>query len=296
MRDFCTEHGEGKKWYLQAKNYSDELLFQELSAIQKEIVGAETRAELRMRIYGNRFSKMFGTYSDQNKQKDSSPPDQSPDARLSEKELLERQQVQSFGQVLPIEEVEKVIDLAESITRMPCGCRFKTTGKADKRYCFGFVIDKLGTAEKFPDSASSFESLDRKEAIRILREYDEQGQLHTVWARVPPHIGGLCNCDHDCLAYRGFIEKGGVPRFFRAEYICQIDWDLCTGCRECMKQCQFGAQFYSNGMAKVHIDPTRCFGCGVCRAVCPHDAISMIPRQEVPEAADIWLKNEKRGE
>ncbi len=255
MCEFCTEHREGKKWHLQAKNYSDQLLFQKLSATLKEIVRAETRAEMRMLTYGNRFEKMFRAYK-------SSPPDQSPYVRLSEEELLQRQKVKSFGHVLPIEDVEK-------------------------------VIDKLGTAEKFPE-ASSFELLDRKEAKKILRKYDEQGLLHTVQAKVPPHIGGLCNCDHECIAYRGYIEKGGVPRFFRAEYICQIGWDLCTGCRECMKQCQFGAQFYSNGMARVHIDPTRCFGCGVCRAACPHDAITMIPRQEVPEAVDIWLKNEKK--
>ena len=26
MCEFCIKHGEGKKWYLQAKNYSDDLL------------------------------------------------------------------------------------------------------------------------------------------------------------------------------------------------------------------------------------------------------------------------------
>jgi hypothetical protein len=26
MCEFCHQHGEGKKWYLQAKNYSDDLL------------------------------------------------------------------------------------------------------------------------------------------------------------------------------------------------------------------------------------------------------------------------------
>ena len=26
MCEFCHKHGEGKKWYLQAKNYSEDLL------------------------------------------------------------------------------------------------------------------------------------------------------------------------------------------------------------------------------------------------------------------------------
>ena len=26
MCEFCLKHGEGKKWYLEAKNYSDDLL------------------------------------------------------------------------------------------------------------------------------------------------------------------------------------------------------------------------------------------------------------------------------
>ena len=29
MCEFCTEHGEGKKWYLQMKNYSKELEHEE---------------------------------------------------------------------------------------------------------------------------------------------------------------------------------------------------------------------------------------------------------------------------
>ena len=46
MCEFCTKHGEGKKWYLQMKNYADELLHEELSSTQKDIVKA-TRGTLR---------------------------------------------------------------------------------------------------------------------------------------------------------------------------------------------------------------------------------------------------------
>jgi MinD superfamily P-loop ATPase len=100
----------------------------------------------------------------------------------------------------------------------------------------------------------------------------------------------VCNCDGDCEAYRGYIKERGIPNFFHAEYICQVDPDQCTGCKECMSQCQFGAQFYSSAMGKVSIAPELCFGCGVCRVACPQNAISLIPRAESPQAANIWLK------
>lgn len=32
MCEFCTKHGEGKKWYLEMKNYAGELLHEQLGA------------------------------------------------------------------------------------------------------------------------------------------------------------------------------------------------------------------------------------------------------------------------
>src|SRR4030042_4554897 len=45
MCEFCTQHGEGKQWYLQMKNYSNELLHTPLTPQEKEIVGYTTRRE-----------------------------------------------------------------------------------------------------------------------------------------------------------------------------------------------------------------------------------------------------------
>lgn len=292
MCQFCTEHGEGKKWYLQMKNYSDVLLHEELSSSQKDIVEATTRLEALVRGFENSVMPAISGVSKAQDESQNAPPpaEESPKVQPSEDEIVARRKGRYFGQVLPIEDAERVIDMVDSITRYPCGCRFTTTGKTDKRYCFGFGIDRMGILGKFPDAASSLEVLDKEETKRIFHAYDEEGLVHSVWSCAPPYVYAMCNCDRDCLPYKGYIEQGGPPSFFRAEYVCRTDWDLCTGCKSCMSQCQFGAQFYSSALAKVYIDPTRCFGCGVCRAACPNDAIALVPRQEHPEAANIWLR------
>jgi ferredoxin len=266
MCEFCTEHGEGKKWYLQMKNYTDEMLHQELTSIQKEIVSAKTRLEWNRRFWRGFVAPAFNGKSE------------IPRSEVFKSKTLAGDKIEHFGQVLPIEDVEQVIKMVDSITRLPCGCRYISTGKTDKRYCFGIGIDKWGLVGTFPDSASSLEKLSKQEARKIIRGFDLEGLVHSIWTGVTPYVIGICNCDHDCLAYGGYIERGGQPSFFKADYIYQVNIELCNGCKACMSQCQFGAQFYSSALSRVYISPEKCFGCGVCRAACPTNAIDLVPR------------------
>ena len=290
MCEFCTAHGEGKQWYLQMKNYSEELLHAELSSAQKAVVGTNTRFEWVVGFWENFVIPAIGSIPKKQATVQENTEPEQPQVQPTEEEIVSVRKVVHFGQVIPIEDVERVIDQVDSITRLPCGCRYLTTGKTDKRYCFGFGVDRLGILGRFPEASASLEVLSKEEAKRLFRKYDEEGLMHSIWVGVTPYVEGICNCDRDCGAYKGYIEMRGAPSFFRAEYICQTDWDRCTGCKECMSQCQFGAQFYSSALGKVYIDPTRCYGCGVCRAACQNDAIQLIPRQESLAAAQLWLK------
>jgi len=281
MCEFCHKHGEGKKWYLEAKNYGEDLLSD--ARRRKFITSFGSEADQ----IGDGVSKM--------EQLDSLPGFV---RRVISWRVTRQMKKMHYGQVLPIEDVERIFDFVGSITRVSCVCRKATTG-ADARYCYGISIapDGGALARLFasPESAAStapanpgLETRTKEQAIAEFREYEKEGLCHTVWTFVTPFIGGICNCDRsDCLAMRSTVTYS-VPVMFRAEYVAEADPDLCSGCRACMRVCQFGAIGYSAAMAKASVDPRRCYGCGICRSVCAKAAIRLNERRSVKVAANLW--------
>jgi len=262
MCQFCIQHGEGKKWYLTMRNYSRELWAQEERAEFMTDYGArfEERSSKRVALLDTLINKPVV-------------------GRFVRRMAIRKQKAEHWGQVVPIEDVEQIMDLQDSIVRLPCVCRILTTGHREARYCFGIGVDMAGTLAKYPD-ASSFEVLEREEAKNILRSFDKQGLVHSVWTFKTPYIGAMCNCDQDCMAYRLQVNTNLMQLMFRAEYVGLVDWDLCNGCKKCLLHCQFGAIRYSNTMKRVTIEMTQCYGCGVCRAVCDKSAITLKPRAD----------------
>ena len=106
MCEFCAEHGEGKKWYLQMKNYAKELLHEELSSTGREKTKATTRLEWNLRFWETFVMPAITGVSGE---KSGTSSTGAPEAQPSEDEILERRKVVHFGQVLPIEDVEEVV-------------------------------------------------------------------------------------------------------------------------------------------------------------------------------------------
>ena len=92
-----------------------------------------------------------------------------------------------------------------------------------------------------PDT-SGLEKLTKEEALHNFRQYEKEGLCHTVWTFVDPFIGGICNCDRsDCGAMRSTVVQN-YPVMFRAEYVTEVNPELCNGCRVCMRVCQLIAK------------------------------------------------------
>jgi ferredoxin len=150
------------------------------------------------------------------------------------------------------------------------------------------IIKEIDMAYLTGPDTSGLEELTKEEALENFRQYEKEGLCHTVWTFVAPFIGGICNCDRsDCGSMQATVTEG-IPSMFRAEYVAEVNPELCNGCRQCMRVCQFGAIGYSAANKKIFIDPLRCYGCGICRASCTKDAIQLHDRASVPVAANLW--------
>jgi ferredoxin len=206
--------------------------------------------------------------------------------KLAKPILTHAQKEDHYGQVVPMEDVEKIFDMVQGAVRLPCVCRRVTTGNMNARYCYGLTMDK--ELMDSLDDSFSLETLSKEEALDSIRKLDKEGLVHSVWTFKTPFIGGLCNCDQDCMAYRITHARKDYPVMFRAEWVAAVSLETCNGCRLCMRQCQYGAIRYSSNDKKVVIDPTACYGCGVCRASCNKDAIILHPREIVVGAAGVW--------
>jgi len=280
MCEFCHQHGDGKKWYLKAEHYSEELLnnlerrrylqdFSKLGNLQ----GAQVEAGFQKAMRSPAWLRKLIYY-------------------FREK----RQRRDHFGQVVPLEDLAQVMDLANSIVRVPCICRKMNKGRTDAEYCFGLGLD-AGKMLDFQDAFLEafqlgpedvhFDRLSKAEALDLHRSFEKQGLIHTIWTFKTPFIGGICNCDRaDCLAMLSY--RYNFHAFFRAEYVAEVHSDDCTGCRACHSQCQFGAIGFSVMDQKTFIDPVRCYGCGICRSACEMEAIHLTPRNEHPLASNLW--------
>lgn len=281
MCEFCHKHGEGKKWYLEANNYSEDLL-----------------SDLRRREFIiDFFKKPESLVKNIRRLNDL---DKAPGfvKRAIIRRVSNKKKKVHFGQVVPIEEIEHIFEFVTSVARFACICRHVTLG-SEQRYCFGIsmapqggelarIVRGIDASYLTGPNTAGIEQFSKEDALSFMRKNEQEGLCHTVWTLITPFIGGICNCDKsDCLAMRATVTHG-LPVMFRAEYVAKTDPDLCNGCRLCMRVCQFGAIGYSAALEKSSIDPRRCFGCGICRSVCTREAISLVERLNVPAAKSLW--------
>jgi len=278
MCRFCVEHGEGERWYLQAKNYAYDL--------QSDLARREYVVDF---VAG--FSDMREGAIGWMERLERVPV---PLSTLGKSLVSRRQQKIHFGQPVPIEECESIFGLATSITAIPCVCRMHEPGKSADAVCLLVTTQPVESVlmEGFADYADGpgledFNRLTADQAMGVLRECESNGLMHSVWTFLTPFTAAICNCNLEsgCMAMKLTV-RYGMKVMWRGEWAARLDAERCTRCLRCAGQCPFGA--ISATRSRVDLDVRRCWGCGVCRSTCSQGAISLVDRRSVPEVSSVW--------
>lgn len=274
MCQFCVQHGDGKAWYLQASTYARDL-----------------ESDLKRRDYLLDFVKDFGEsreFALTNLERLEKLP--APLRNLGRSIASSRMKVFHFGQPVPIEECEAIFDIATSVVRVPCPCRYHA-GSKDEGYCLAIttkpvdrVLDEaFGDYDVGPD-VSKFERLTKAQALSLLRRTEEEGCMHSVWTFLTPFVAAICNCtlESGCMAMKITVEHE-TPIMFKGHYLAAVATEECTGCARCVRRCPFKAISVVRGERRVEVDVEKCYGCGVCRSACERHAIHLRQRRGAPE-------------
>ena len=271
MCEFCTLHGEGGKWYDNMNNYSREVFSRVNSdkKFKKYLRGFRKRLSILPYTafwFKERFPLIYNY--------------------LVYPAVTSNLKKNHFGQIVPLEDTQRILDRVNSIVRLPCVCRRVITGK-EERYCLGVGMDIQEYVKDIPDF-SKFEVLSREEAKIFLGALEGEGMIHSIWTFGTPFIGAICSCDKNCMAYNVQVKMNIARAMWKGEYVACIDPMSCNGCRSCLKHCLFNAVEFDLSNRKCRINPHKCYGCGICRTFCKKEAVTLKDRMKVLGPNPAW--------
>ncbi len=177
-------------------------------------------------------------------------------------------------QVFPYEQASALLNNAKSFGVQNCICRVqkKLVGEPCKypvEVCMVFAPTE-GAYKNNPD----VRVITKEEALQILQKTEEAGLIHSS-SNVREGHHYICNCCTCCCGIiRGASQLGVENSVARSDFYATVDPEMCTGCENCVKRCQFNAPSTVDTISNV--DPKRCVGCGLCVITCPSEAITLI--------------------
>jgi len=194
-------------------------------------------------------------------------------------------------QIFPYEQASALLNNAKSFAVRKCICRVnKALDGAPCKYpvevCLVFAPNE-GAFDNQPENRV----ITKEEALRILRETEEAGLIHSSTNVREGHFY-ICNCCTCCCGFmQGLTLLGVENSIAKSDFYARSDPETCTGCGNCVKRCQFEVPTLVDDRSSV--DQKRCVGCGQCVMTCPSGAMTLVrkPQDQItptPRNMEQW--------
>ncbi len=203
------------------------------------------------------------------------------------------QSIEPTLEVLPYEQVEKLIEANDTFAVAPCICR--TIEQKQGRGCDAPIETCLifGEFADFYVKTGLGRYIDKTEMKKIIAEANEANLV--LNPTNSKRVSAICCCCGCCCGVLKGLQHAPKPaEAVVSSFVAEYDSEACVGCGVCLDRCQMQA-IYDEG-DKVSLNPDRCIGCGLCVSTCPTGAISLVRKpesaqKEIPATFyDTWYK------
>jgi Pyruvate/2-oxoacid:ferredoxin oxidoreductase delta subunit len=200
--------------------------------------------------------------------------------------LTVSEEVEDEKEIIPIEEVYKIIDKWDDFALIPCPCRQRREVEGIRECTEKYPIHNCVLFGPMAKAVLDMDdpivkSSNREEIKKVTKEAAEIGLVHMTDNRAE-NCTILCACCECCCGMLRGLTRFDNPRAIaKANFISTIDSEICTGCETCLSRCKFEA---INVDTVAQVNNEKCVGCGLCAVTCPSEAISMtrFEREMIP--------------
>lgn len=192
---------------------------------------------------------------------------------VTNKTIQLHQKIEANQEIIDYQDVYSLLNKhPQDIAVMNCMCRM--IKQSDHKNCqYHMPIKSCLCIGSFSHQIVQYqvgEKISLDQAIQIVEECSKKGAIHTIY-----HYGMnsdneeicICNCCKDCCFLYGSVQEGAISNIHvKAHYLSHVVHpDACVQCHQCMNYCPTNAISMT---PHVHIDTTRCIGCGQCEKRC----------------------------
>ena len=184
--------------------------------------------------------------------------------------------MQTNSVILPVKDIEQIIEEASDLCVGPCACRCLVDSKSCEEPIYTCMGINFNATFRVMEKDSK--RITKEQALEIVKNANQRGLIMSLEYCIQPYQSNICMCCSDCCLPMQMRYKYKIPVYNSGPYLPEMNSVQCSECGACSKACHWNAIKVVDQKIQLNLDD--CNGCGLCAQACPVNCLEMVKKSE----------------